>query len=157
MFLSKKYCFAGEIFISFFAYEQNSTSITFWRRRNLQSRNLGKTGNPVEYSPMKTHYPFSCLLLSGMPWADRPIVHARLLERHTQRTDGVEERLVAYDQEVAQLKSFAALGELDFDLVFVNNGSDPAVAADTLLSLLRSPHIGSKKEAQHELSRLLIL
>jgi hypothetical protein len=53
--------------------------------------------------------------------------------------------VVADDQEVAQLKSFAAPGELDFDLVFVNNGPDPAVAADILLSLLRSPHIGSKK------------
>ena len=95
--------------------------------------------------------------LSLLLWADRPIVHSRLLERHKQRTDGVEERLVAYDQEVAQLKSCAALGELDFDLVFVNNGPDPVVAADTLLSLLRSPHIGSKKEAQHELSRFLDL
>ena len=47
--------------------------------------------------------------LSVLLWADRPIVQARLLERHTQRTDEVEERLAAYDQEVAQLESFAVL------------------------------------------------
>jgi hypothetical protein len=32
--------------------------------------------------------------LSVLLWADRPIVQTRLLKRHTQRTDGVEEHLI---------------------------------------------------------------
>ena len=71
--------------------------------------------------------------------------------------DGVDERLVAYDQEVEQLKNFAALGSLTSTWVFVNNGPAPAVAADALLWLLRSPSLGSRKETQHELARLLDL
>jgi hypothetical protein len=69
----------------------------------------------------------------------------------THRIDRVEEHLVAYDQVVAQLKSFAALGELDFDLVSVNNGPDPAVAADTLLSLLCCRLSGHEKRHSMDL------
>jgi hypothetical protein len=87
--------------------------------------------------------------------ADRPIVHTRLLERHKQRTAGVEERLVAYDQKVAQLADAFAQGELDVDLIIVNNGPDLFVAADMLLSLLRSRNARSKKKANAALDQLL--
>jgi guanylate kinase len=88
-------------------------------------------------------------------WTDRAVVQSRLTERHKYRVDGIEERLVAYDEELAQLKSHLALGELDIDLVFANNASDPSTAVDALLSLLRSHPLRSSKEANEELSRLL--
>jgi guanylate kinase len=93
--------------------------------------------------------------LSILLWADRAVVSSRLQERHTYRQDGFEERLIAYDQEVAQLKQFAATGYLDFDLVFENNGTDPDAAAEALLTLLRVSPAGSKAATQATLSHLL--
>lgn len=93
--------------------------------------------------------------LSLLLWADRNIVRTRLQERHRQRADSVEERLLAYDEEIAQLKHYASQGALDFDLIFVNNGADPDMAVEQLLSLLQSHSPGSTKETQAQLCSLL--
>jgi len=95
--------------------------------------------------------------LSVLLWADRAIVQARLQERHKSRTDSVEERMLAYDEEVAQLKKYLAQGTglLDFDLLFINNGSDPDIAADQLLSLLQAHEMPSKKGVHEQILHLL--
>jgi len=93
--------------------------------------------------------------LSVLLWADRSTVRSRLQERHRHRTDGIEERLVAYDQEVAQLWHTVKEGHLDFDLVFENNGADPCAASEALLTLLRTPSAWSKEVALATLMRLL--
>jgi len=91
--------------------------------------------------------------LSVLLWADRAIVQSRLQERHQHRADGVEERLIAYDQEVAQLKH-AAADCSDFDLIFENNGADKGAACEALLTLLRTPSAWSKDRAQATLTQL---
>lgn len=93
--------------------------------------------------------------LSLLLYADRHIVQSRLYERHKIRTDGAQERLLAYDEEVAQLQKYMEQGELDFDLYFVNNGSDINLAADQLLSFLRSATLSPKKRLNEQISYLL--
>lgn len=93
--------------------------------------------------------------LSVLLWADRTTVQSRLLERHQHRTDGIEERLMAYDQEVAQLCSAASEGNLDFHLVFENNGADPRAASEALLTFLRTPAAWSAEAAQAKLAQIL--
>ncbi len=95
--------------------------------------------------------------LSVLLWADRAIVQARLQKRHMSRIDSVEERMLAYDEEVAQLKKHVIQGRglLDVDLLFLNNGSDPAVAAGHLLALLQAQEKPSKKEVHEHILRLL--
>ncbi len=97
--------------------------------------------------------------LSTLLWADRDIVQARLQERHKSRIDSVEERMVAYDEEVAQLRMLVAQGTgmLDFDLLFINNGSDPDMAADQLFSLLQAQELPPKKEVYEHIFHLLSL
>jgi hypothetical protein len=69
----------------------------------------------------------------------------------------VEERMLAYDEEVAQLKEHVVQGRglLDFDLLFINNGSDLDIAADQLLSLLQAQQKPSKKEVHEHILHLL--
>ncbi len=93
--------------------------------------------------------------LSVLLWTNRDIVQTRLRERHQHRTDGVEERLIAYDQEVTQLKQAVAEGDLDFQLVFENNGADPGAACEALLALLRTPTAWSTTATQAKLMKLL--
>ena len=95
--------------------------------------------------------------LSILLWADRAIVQARLQERHKSRIDSVEERMLAYDEEVAQLRKHVTqdTGPLDFDLLLLNNGSDPDIAADQLLSLLQAQEMPPKKEVYEHILQLL--
>ncbi len=95
--------------------------------------------------------------LSILLWADRAIVQARLQERHKSRIDSVEERMLAYDEEVAQLKKYMAQGTglLDFDHLLLNNGSDPDVAANQLHSLLRAQEMPFKKDVHEHILQLL--
>jgi guanylate kinase len=93
--------------------------------------------------------------LSVLLWANREIVQSRLYERHQHRTDGVEERLMAYDQEVAQLRHAVTEGDLDFHLVFENNGADPGAACEALLTILRTPSAWSTTATQTRLRQLL--
>lgn len=95
--------------------------------------------------------------LSLLLWARRDVVRTRLEERHRHRPDGVDERLVAYDEEIKQLKQHAEAGTLDFDLVFTNNGPDSSAAADELLTLLHSCKPGSQEEANDEIRHILTL
>lgn len=95
--------------------------------------------------------------LSLLLWADRHIVQARLQERHAYRSDSAEERIVAYDEEVAQLKKFGSQAMLDFDLLFVNNGTDREQAADHLLASLRSSGTHPKEETHLHIMELLAL
>ncbi len=92
--------------------------------------------------------------VSILLWTDRSVVEKRLRRRHGDRTDEIGEHLNAYDQEVEQLK--AAADEIDFGIVFVNNGSNPNDAADKLLVKLSSFRQNqSNAIAQEKIRRLL--
>ena len=111
---------------------------------------VGKYENLLTLRRSKLQDAFSVLL-----WADRAVIRSRLEQRHKNRADGIDERLVAYDQEIEQLKHYSAEGSLDFDLVYENNGDNSVTATEEVLTLLRTPFSWSKSTAQTSLLQLL--
>lgn len=92
--------------------------------------------------------------ISVLLYADRKVTKDRLKLRHRENEE-VEQRLVAYNEELQQLRErLSETGKLDFNLVIINNGNDSSLPAQKIIDKLRERP--SDEEARASLDRIIL-